>query len=80
MYQLLQDYFTTILLVLNKAEGTGAMLKTHCLEYRRSHIAQAAVRPLIIVIHPQATCNISYLINAPKYLFIEQVISEQSKA
>jgi len=76
MYQLLQEYFKTILLVLSKAEGTGALLKTHCCECHRSYITQAAMRPLVIVIHPPAICNISHLINAQKQLSIEQFISE----
>ena len=70
------EYFTTILLVLSKAEGTGALLKTHCCECHRSHIIQSAVRPLVIVIHPSAICNISQLINTQKRLSIKQFISE----
>ena len=52
------------------------MLKTHRRESRRGHIIQAAVRPIVIVIHPPAIRNISQFTNTQKQLSIEQFISE----
>ena len=63
-------------MIISKAEGTGALLKTHRCECRRGHVIQAAVRPVVIVIHPPAIRNISQFINTQEQFSIEQFISE----
>lgn len=45
---------------LSKADGTGALLKTHRCECRWGHIIPATVQRAVIIIHPPAIRNISY--------------------
>lgn len=69
---------TLTLAVLSKAEGTGALLKTNLCKRGRSHVVQAAVRTVVIIIHPPAIRNISQLIDVQEELSIEQFISESA--
>ena len=67
---------TPVLAVLRKAEGTGALLKTDRCERRRGHVVQAAVRPIVVIIHPPAIRNISQFVDAQEQFSVEQFISE----
>jgi len=67
---------TVILAVLRKAEGTGALLKTARRERGRGHVVQAAVRPVVVIIHAPAVRNISQLIDAQEQLSVKQFVPE----
>jgi len=59
-------------------EGTEALLKTNRGKRRWSHIIQAAMRPVMIVIHSPPIYNISQFSNAQEQFSIEKRPSEAS--
>ena len=54
------------------------MLKTGRRERRRGHGAQAAVRPIVVIVHPPAVRNISQLIDTQEQFLLEQFVPESA--